>query len=632
MIVYQRKKLDFLKDILTNDIDGIIEQAYIKATGRHVPEAEKRSWRESMQRMNNVLLDNDIPSDSGITIEYQIPQTTKRIDFVISGRNSENIEHAVLVELKQWQKINKTNKDGIVETFIGHGLKEVTHPSYQVWSYFALLKWFNQSVYERGIELKPCAYLHNYSDDGIITDSFYKTYIDRAPLFLKPDNDKLRDFIKRYIKHGDNTDLMYTIDNGKIKPSKHLSDVLGGMLKRNIEFAMVDDQKVVYEQILANVKYTGEDQKSVIIVRGGPGTGKTVVAINILSELSKIGLNSRYVSKNAAPRTVYQHKLTGLFTSTEITNFFSGSGAFVDADQNSFDVLIVDEAHRLNEKSGLYGNLGDNQIKEIINAGRVSIFFIDEDQKVTLKDIGDTEKIKDFASAAQADIVELELTSQFRCNGSDGYIAWLDNALEISDTANKKLDLKEFDFKVFDSITELRDRIFKINKEANKARLVAGYCWDWVSRRDPAKFDISIPEENFAMKWNLATDGSLWLVAKQSVNEIGCIHSCQGLEMDYVGVIIGPDLLVRNGKIIADPSKRAKSDASLKGYKLLSKLHPDETLKRVDKIIKNTYRTLMTRGMKGCYIYSQDKETRDFFKSILNSYDPGDTSRHVIKN
>jgi len=617
MIVYQQKKSDFLRDILTNNIDGIIESAYLKATNRHVPEAEKRSWRESLQRMNNVLLDDEIPADSGVTIEFQIPQTTKRIDFIISGRNSENIEHAVLIELKQWQEVKKTAKDGIVETFIGKSMKETTHPCYQVWSYYALLKWFNAAVYERDIQLKPCAYLHNYSDDGVITDNFYKPYIEKAPLFLKPDNQKLRDFIKKYITYGDNTELMYVIDNGKIKPSKHLADIIGGMLKRNVEFAMIDDQKVVYENVLASIKHGKEDEKVVIIIQGGPGTGKTVVAINLLAELSKLGLNSRYVSKNAAPRSVYQHKLTGQFRASEISNFFSGSGAFVDSDSNVFDVLIVDEAHRLNEKSGLYGNLGENQIKEIIHAGRVSVFFIDEDQKVTLKDIGDAEEIKKFASTAGAKVTQLELTSQFRCNGSDGYLAWLDNILEISETANIKLDVKEFDFKVFDSATELRDKIFELNKHDNKARLVAGYCWKWVSRRNPKQYDVVIPEENFAMKWNLASDGSLWIVAKESVNEVGCIHTCQGLEMDYVGVIIGPDLLVRNGKILTDPSKRASSDASIKGYKSLMQVRPVETAAQVETIIKNTYRTLMTRGMKGCYIYSQDKETRDFFKSMI---------------
>jgi uncharacterized protein len=288
MIVYQQKKSDFLNDVLSNDIDGIIESAYFKATGRHFAEAEKRSWRESMQRMNNVLLDEKIPADSGVTIEYQIPQTTKRIDFILSGRNAENIEHAVLIELKQWQKVNKTNKDGIVETFVGRGLREVPHPSYQVWSYYTLLKWFNEAVYERGVELKPCAYLHNYSDDGVITDDFYQPYINRAPLFLKPDNERLRDFVKKYIKYGDNTGLIYVIDNGKIRPSKHLADVLGGMLKKNSEFVMIDDQKVVYEDILSQIKHATENQKSVIIVHGGPGTGKTVVAINVLAELSNL--------------------------------------------------------------------------------------------------------------------------------------------------------------------------------------------------------------------------------------------------------------------------------------------------------------------------------------------------------
>ena len=155
------------------------------------------------------------------------------------------------------------------------------------------------------------------------------------------------------------------------------------------------------------------------------------------------------------------------------------------------------------------------------------------------------------------------------------------------------------------------------NKINNKARLVAGYCWDWVSKKSKTLNDIIIPEHNFAMRWNLASDGNLWIISPESVNEIGCIHTCQGLELDYVGVIIGDDLIVRDGKIITNPDKRAKTDASLKGYKKLYRENPEEAEKKADLIIKNTYRTLMTRGMKGCYVYCTDKETQEYFLKLI---------------
>ena len=158
--------------------------------------------------------------------------------------------------------------------------------------------------------------------------------------------------------------------------------------------------------------------------------------------------------------------------------------------------------------------------------------------------------------------------------------------------------------------------IFEKNKQANRARLVAGYCWDWKSKNDPKAYDVVLPEYDFAMRWNLATDGSLWIVSPKSVNEVGCIHTCQGLEVDYIGVIIGHDLIVRNGAVYCDPSKRSKMDYSIRGYKQLMKRDSEKGTRRLNAIIRNTYRTLMTRGMKGCYVFAEDEETREYFRSL----------------
>lgn len=144
--------------------------------------------------------------------------------------------------------------------------------------------------------------------------------------------------------------------------------------------------------------------------------------------------------------------------------------------------------------------------------------------------------------------------------------------------------------------------------------MVAGYCWNWASRKDPSAYDISFPEYDFRARWNLTQDGSLWIINPDSVGEIGCIHTCQGLEVDYIGVIIGPDLVVRNGEVITDPAKRSKSDKSTNQYKSYLVKNPASGATFIDHIIKNTYRTLMTRGMKGCYIYCSDPETQAYFK------------------
>jgi DUF2075 family protein len=585
-----------------------------------VARAEVRSWKESLLAVAKVVNDATIPDDCGVGIEYGIPQTSKRIDFLLSGRGASGGEELVIVELKQWERVKKTPKDGVVSTRFEHGEAEVSHPSYQAWSYASLLRDFNEAVYEGDIALRPCAYLHNYIDDGSLTDAFYGEYLQKAPVFLKGDNErqKLREFIRQHVRRGDRDALLYRIESGRIRPSKGLVDALAGMLAGNAEFVLVDDQKVVFETALTVARAATPSAKRVVIVEGGPGTGKSVVAINLLVALTAERLVAKYVTKNAAPRVVFQSKLSKTMRRTRIANLFVGSGAFTETAANAFDVLIVDEAHRLNEKSGLYGNLGTNQIAEIIGAAKCSIFFIDEDQRVTWRDIGEKVEIERRARMPKDQITRLELASQFRCNGSDGYLAWLDSVLGIRHTANERLDVEAFDFQVFESPEELRRVIVEKNSARNSARMVAGYCWDWNSKREPTAVDVVIPKHQFGMRWNLTKDGSLWIISPDSVNEIGCIHTCQGLEVDYVGVIVGPDLVLSNGIVETRAEKRSKHDKSLNGYKKLMKTDPKAAKAKADLIIKNTYRTLMTRGMKGCYVYFVDNALAQYVRSHIS--------------
>lgn len=615
MIVYADTKNKFQSDVMSNNIGNIVLENYKRATGRSTGRSEIDSWTNSLQYMERVLSDDSIPDDVGIAIEYHIPQSSKRVDFIITGLDEDNTESVILIELKQWQKAELTEKDAVVITQFRHGFVETTHPSYQAWSYKRLLEDFNQTVDEEGICLFPCAYLHNYEEDTVINNDFYKEYIEQAPLFLKSDALKLRNFIKQHVKYGDKNKIMYRIDHGKIRPSKGLADQLSSMLQGNQEFVMIDDQKIVYETALKLASKSTLTNKNTLIVKGGPGTGKSVLAINLLVTLTQNQLVAQYITRNSAPREVYEAKLTGTFKKSHITNLFSGSGSFHKTEKNIFDALIVDEAHRLNAKSGMFSHLGENQIKEIINASKFSIFFVDEDQKVTLKDIGDVEEIKKYAKEKNSTVVEMELESQFRCNGSDGYLAWLDDVLQIKDTANDSLNDVDFDFRIFDNPQDLHNLIIEKNKEKNKARMVAGYCWKWISKKDSNLKDIKIGD--YQATWNLNKDGQKWIIQEKSVSEIGCIHTCQGLEVDYVGVMVGKDLIVRNGKVITVPEERASTDKSVHGWKKLEKEGDKEIRQRLDAIIKNTYRTLMTRGMKGCYVYFEDYETREYFYNLI---------------
>ena len=631
MIVYDGVKRDFMTSVENDSIAIEIEKNILEKMGRHTGKSEFRSWENSLQYMYKVMNDEAIPEDTGVAIEYNIPQTSKRVDFMISGYDESENPHLIIVELKQWDSLTAIEgQDALVETYTGGALRRVVHPSYQAWSYAQLIRDYNATAQDSNIGIEPCACLHNYirQQDDPLDRSFYKEYLDDAPPFTKGQLPELREFIKKFVRKGDQKKILYEVERGKIRPSKSLQNSISSMLKGNQEFIMIDEQKVAYEEILKWSMHCMRDyKKRTIIVKGGPGTGKSVIAVNLLAELTQRDQLVQYVSKNAAPRNVYKQKLKGDFKKSSVDNMFKGSGCYTETKENMIHTILADEAHRLNEKSGMFHNQGENQIKEIIHSAYCSVFFIDESQRVTMDDIGSVEEIKKWAALEGSEVHEMELVSQFRCNGSDGYLAWLDNVLEIRETANYDLEGIDFDFRVCDSPNEVRDLIVEKNKEANRARILAGYCWNW-NKKEQNNVDYhDVVIGDFEMSWNLGS-GTPFAVSDTSINEVGCIHTAQGLEFDYVGVIIGDDLRYEDDHIVTDFTKRAKTDQSLKGIKKLYKENPEEALARADEIIKNTYRTLLTRGMKGCYVYCTNEELADCLKKRLTG---SKTQKAVVK-
>ena len=625
MIIYEATKGEFIEDVVEDIIAKRIEENFIEKMGRRTSPSEIRSWNNSLEYMYKVLNTNDISDGCGVAIEYNIPTTGKRIDFMLTGLDDENRNNAIIFELKQWSEVEVVkDEDGKVRTFIGGAMRETTHPSYQASVYASLISDYNDAVEKENILLRPCVYLHNYEkhdDYDPIMDTVYDEYTKEAPVFAKGEVKKLREFINRYIKKADNKETIYKIDTGKTKPSKSLQDALLHMLQGKNEFKMIGNQKVIYEAILKKTKKTiNSGEYQVFIIEGGPGTGKSVLAINLLVNLIKCEYACNYVTKNSAPRDVYHKTLKGEYKKKYIENLFNGSGSYTESLKDEIDVLIVDEAHRLNEKSGLFKNLGENQTKEIINASKVSIFFIDESQKVTTSDVGEKKEITRFAEEKGANLTEFKLESQFRCNGSEGYLSWIDDILEIKPSHdNFYID---YDFKIIDNPNEMRRLIEQKNMLRNKSRIVSGYCWNWKSKKggkESNDYDIEIPEFDFKMKWNFS-NSTTWAIDEQSVKESGCIHTCQGLEFDYVGVIIGNDLRFEDNKLITDFTKRASTDKSLNGIKgrYKKKNTRDDALAEADKIIRNTYKVLLTRGMKGCYVYCTDKNLSEYLKRRIS--------------
>ena len=620
MIVYNGTKSMFVDDVR----HGVIETKIldlIRSKGLlGGQEREVESWHNSMQFMRNIVDDPEIADDVQVAIEYNIPQTSKRVDFIIIGADRGGRDSIVIVELKQWSKAEKVDDEMhySVRTFVANDNRIVCHPSYQAYSYSRFLINYSQEIQDKHISLVPCAYLHNYYPEykSVLSDSIYREWYSAAPFFVRNETDEFSAFVKKFVKKKSaNGDLLYLIENGRIRPTKSLQDALTSMLKGVPEFMLLDEQAVCYDMCLRTMLQCLKDRKKrTVVIQGGPGTGKSVLAVNLLVKLINDSLNSAYVTKNSAPRQAFLTLLTQGRANrlADIRHLFRSPFGLNQCRENDYDCLIVDEAHRL-VKQMYRDQGGENQVKECIHAALLSIFLIDEDQAVTTKDIGSIAEIRKWCEIEGSRLImnrDTQLVSQFRCNGSDAYIQFIDSLLQrTEETVYVDTSELNYDFRVFDNPTEMRDALREINQVANKARMVAGYCYDWNVKYDRGDVDIELPG-GFQAKWNLAED-SIWAINPRSFEEVGCIHTAQGLEFDYVGVLIGRDLYYdpADGRVKTDKTAISHDDRS-SGIRSSS----DAEARR---LILNTYKTLLTRGQKGCFVYCEDEHLREYIKSRL---------------
>lgn len=621
MIVYNGNKRLFIEDVRNGEIADKI-QAMLRQKGLWGgQEREFESWHNSMQFMRNIVDDSEIADDVQIAIEYNIPQTSKRVDFIIVGSDKEEKDHIVIIELKQWTKAEVVDDQMhySVRTYVANDNRIVCHPSYQAYSYSRFLTNYSQIIQTDNIDLVPCAYLHNFKREyrSALSSEIYKEWFTVAPFFIRDETREFSAFVKKFIqKRSSRGDLLYLIENGRIRPTKSLQDALSSMVSGVPEFTLLDEQAVCFDMCLRTMaQCLIDNKKRTIVIQGGPGTGKSVLAVNLLMSMINKSLNAAYVTKNSAPRQAFLSLLSGNQAQklVNIEHLFRSPFGLSKCGPGMYDCLVVDEAHRLVKK--MYGDWGgENQVKECINAAKLTIFMLDEDQAVTKSDIGSVAEIDKWCKALGSRMImsqETKLVSQFRCNGSDAYIQFIDGLLQRNEE-RIAIGLPElnYDFQVFDSATEMREALRAKNAVNNKARMVAGYCYDWNVKNGRGDIDIILPG-GFQAKWNLAND-KIWAINPKSFEEVGCIHTAQGLEFDYVGVLIGKDLFYDEtlGRVLTNKLAISSDDRS-SGIRSSS----DQEARR---LILNTYKTLLTRGQKGCYVYCEDDSLRAYFKSFIN--------------
>jgi len=618
MRLYSGTSKQFIEDAVHNQIAGKLKAAFFDHFGYNPSPAELASWQNS-SRAISMVFDHAGLTDHGVLLEYQLPLTSRRLDCMICGHDADRRENAVIVELKQWEKCGEADGENVVTAWVGGAEREILHPSAQVGRYRTYLEDTHTAFQDDpAIALHACSYLHNYyiaPDDAVRADKF-RGLLTRFPLFSADDVDPLTEFLTARLSRGEGLDVLRRVEGGAYRPSKKLLDHVAEVIKGNPAYVLLDEQLVVYDKVLACAAKGFHDRRTtVLVVKGGPGTGKSVIAINLMADLAARGYNAHYATGSRA-FTETLRRVIGSRGECQFKYFNS----YAAAERNAVDVLICDEAHRIRTTSASRytpksERSGDPQVDELLRAGKVVVFLLDDNQVVRPAEIGSAAYLKDRALEKGCRLFEYELEAQFRCRGSDAFVAWVENTLGIRRTPHVLwTDTEAFDFRIFGSPAELEAAIAAKAREGYSARMTAGFCWPWSNpKRDGTLVeDVRIGE--YARPWN-AKSGvgrlakgipkeTLWASDPNGLSQVGCIYTAQGFEFDYVGVIFGTDLTYDfdAGRWVGDASVSHDTVVKRSGGRFVD-------------LVKNTYRVLLTRGMLGCYVCFLDRETERYVRS-----------------
>lgn len=630
MKLYKGTSIDFIADNNQNLIVDKLRKEFLKAFRQEPQPSEMRSWKESLLAVSRIF-DSANLKDHGVLLEYQLPLTSKRLDCLICGKDPNKNENAVIIELKQWTETLPSEGENEVSVTWGVGKKELLHPSVQVGQYASYLKSTHSAFSSKNslISLYSCAFLHNYniSSSDPLLDLKFSNQLEINPIFSKGEESKLALYLKEKLEGGDGLPTLEKIAEGKYNPPKKLMKEIGDLVRAKNPYTLLDDQLIVFDrikQLVTDAKTSGS--KTAVIVKGGPGTGKSVIALNLLGEMLKKGWKSNYATGSKSFTNTFR-RIFGARSAT-VFKFFNN---YQESNRDDLDLIICDEAHRIRESSkNRFSKVKRDvdgsakkpipQLYEILRAAKVSVFFIDDFQVVRPGEIGSIDYIRGYSNLKNVRVEEFELESQFRCGGSDGFINWLNNTLGLKKTPNviwTNEDQNGFEVRILPSPEALDQSIREKVNEGFDARLVAGFCWEWSDPLPNGTLVEDVVIGEFSRAWNAKEisgqklapgipSSDLWAYSTEGVNQVGCIYTAQGFEFDYVGVIIGHDLIYDFDSNSWKGNPNASFDKPVKSGK--------------DKFVdymKNTYKVLMTRGMKGCYFYFQDKDTERFFRSRI---------------
>lgn len=590
------------------------------STGRRPSASESRSWARSIPALRADLLSAGLGSVE-MLIEHQLPLTSKRADVVLVGEDPRSGGPSyVVVELKQWSEATTYEDDLNLVNVPAYG-RPVTHPVLQVRDYCDYLVDFTVVLEDRSDAVSGAAYLHNATTTDV-SDLQRLPGDQRGRMFTGDRRGDFVDYLKSRLATG-RPGAAYADEllHSRIAPSRQLLTVAAEEVQKREMFVLLDEQRDAYNYVLHAVDEARRaNTKSAVVVTGGPGSGKSVIALSLMGELSRQG---RAVLHATGSRSFTQtlRKVAGK-RSPQVKSMFKYFNSFMDAEPNDLDVLILDEAHRVREtsvnrwtKTAL--RTSRPQLDELFAAARVPVFLLDEDQVVRPGEQGTVEDIEKYAADQGIDIQRISLDDQFRCGGSQAYVEWVQRLLGLHPGGPIPwAGDPHFDVQVVDSPFELEHVMEQQRAEEFGARITAGYCWKW---SDPDKDGTLVNDVvlgDWSKPWNLKGDRSVggapaaafWASDPAGFGQVGCVYTAQGFEYDYAGVIIGRDLVWRGDRWVAD--RNENKDPDFRNTKTVGN-------DRFDELVRNVYKVLLTRGMQGVVIYSPDRETRQFLKTLV---------------
>jgi DUF2075 family protein len=618
--LYRGTTAEFIADATHNRIAELLQQRFVDEFRYRPGSGEVASWRNSLRAMSAALSLGDLDRQ-GILVELQLPLTSRRLDVMVTGRDDGGRNNAVIVELKQWDSAGRSDiPDCVTVPYYGRD-KDVLHPSRQAERYEAYLRDTHPAFSSGDVGVRSCSFLHNFpgSKDASLFGSEFKELLLNHPAFVGDQIDGLTDFLIAGVGSGDDGTVLERVAKGGFVPHKRLLDHVSKVIRNEPAFVPLDEQVVAFNAVMAAVtratKYQGD---AVFLIRGGPGTGKSLIAVNLIAALSERGIRSIHATGSKAftqnLRRAVGSRAAALFS--YYRNLASKS--------DRLDVVVLDEAHRIRETSTnrftpAVDRSGKRQIDEILDAARVAVFFIDDLQVVRPGEVGSSDLIREAAAVRGAPMREFELEAQFRANGSDAFIQWVDNTLELRRTPQVLWPTDDpFDVQIMDTPAELEAAIRARADAGSTARLVAGFCWPWSLPRPDGTLEDDVVVGDWRRPWNAKGDtarlaagipkSDYWASDPRGIDQVGCVYTAQGFEFDYVGVIFGEDLVYRPGRgWVGQPQFSKDSFVRRSGTDLAS----------FTDYVRHTYRVLLTRGLRGCYITFLDERTRDFVLSRL---------------